>query len=279
MLSNQQSAAQTDWYGLQPICLSPWSTHCPPWTPFYSLLTCSPRQKSVASKKLLGFICFYHSSSLEVHYISNDMGHRNWWQKWEDSSHKTLYILCLHGCGGPPVIIKKKRIIVRGVHELFHKGFLVCWLGVPRSEALLVSPVNDLQKDKQNELLKQCWHVMKWKTTAVWPCLCFPFFSSQNCAVFFFFLFVSQLHFTLSWMRQCKLPCKQWLVRNAPPALAEWLGSAGEEGEQPFCQLCSHLEAPWLCSACFSSSEQAKEILCGCLWITGLMYTGHQTHS
>lgn len=119
---------------------------------------------------------------------------------------QTLYMLCFHGCGGPPVIIKNKRIVVRAVHELSHKGFLVCWLGVQRSEAVLVGPVNNLQKDKQNELLKQCWHVMKFNQLQFGPVCVFPPSSSQNCAVSCFFVFVSELHFTLSWVRECKLP-------------------------------------------------------------------------
>lgn len=178
----------------------------------------------MASKKLLGFIYFYHSASLEVHCISNDMGHRNWWQKWENSSHKTLYILCLHGCGGPPVIVKNKWIVVRAVHELFHKGFLVCWLGVPRSEAMLVGPVNNLQKDKQNELLKQCWHVMKLKPTAVWPCLCFPSFLLSELCIFLLFSLCESaaLHHELG--EEMQAACNQWLVRNADPCPGRMVG-------------------------------------------------------
>lgn len=115
------------------------------------------KEKAVASKKkkkVLWFNDFYNSSSLICIYISNDMDHGSQWKKWGNSSHKNLYILCLHGCSRPRVIIHDEGIVIRTINKLFHKGLFVCWLRVPRSKTMLVGPVNNLQKDKQYELMK-----------------------------------------------------------------------------------------------------------------------------
>lgn len=91
---------------------------------------------------------------------------------------------------------------------------------------MLVGPVNNLQKDKQNELMKQGWHIMKLKPTAVWPWLYFPsFLPSKLCPFFLFSLMQfcesAALHPLGEGMQAA---CNYWLLRNAHPCPGKMVG-------------------------------------------------------
>lgn len=92
-------------------------------------------------------------------------------------------------------------------------------------------------KDEQNELLKQCWHIMKLKPTAVWPCLCFPsFLLSELCRFLLFSLCESAaLH--------PQLGEGMWLVRNHP---LPWQGDWCVQVEKESSPLASSVHTPKL---------------------------------
>lgn len=226
MLSKQEYAVLVDCDGLQPRSISLLGALT--WTLVHSLLICSQEQKAAASKKpLLDSFTFIILQAWRCICINNDMNHENQWQKREKSYHKSLDVLCLHGCGGPPVIIPHKGIVFTAVHKLFHKGFLVCWLRVPRSKTTLVGPVHNLQREKQNELIEPCWHVMEWKPTAVWPLCISPLSTPQNCVFLLPFPLCSslgQLHI-IPWVRKRKLPA---LKCTHLPWQSSWSGQLKE---------------------------------------------------